>query len=204
MRPMPDPCCTVCTRTALCFWDFTGKIYLCYYTWGGGRLSPHTNPFVFLQPAWISTSHLGFSSIKRWHHSPNCLQMRPRRRSRCIFRSSAQARLVRAQATADNQKRCMMSCRRSIRAPAYDWFSRKPFVVLPFPLPSFPDLFLFSFCLQFFFFHSDAPSVGHNRTEVFSLSLLSLFTLFSPTQWQKEKEGEGRGGRRGILDHGVE
>lgn len=151
MCPMPDSCYTVCTKMALCLGDFPGKIYLCYYNsffcfcfWS----APHTKPFVFLLPAWISPSHLGFSCIKRWHHS----LIVSRWGRGWVFHSSASARLAHAQARADHQKRCMMSCRRSIRAPTCNRFSRKPIVLLSLPSPPFAGLFLFSFCLQFLLF----------------------------------------------------
>lgn len=177
MRPMPGPRYTVCTEMALCFWDFTGKIYLCYHTFFFFLDPPHTKPFVFLPPAWTSPSHLGFSCIKRWHHSPNCFQMRPSLSFPSIFHFAASARPAHARARADNQKRCMMSCRRSIRARACDRFSRKPIILLPFPSPScfsFPSAWT-SCCLR-------DSSQTHRLLETTGQRCLVWASLFSQTQ----------------------
>lgn len=198
----PDPCCTVCTKTALCFWDFSGKIYLCYYTWGGEP--PYKT--LCIPPAGLDL----YISFRILYQTMTSLLIVSRWGRGGVFVAFSAPRprpdwfMLRLQPIIQKGARCHVDG--AFGHPLATDFpgSRSSFCRFLRP----PSLICFSFLSACSFFwlawhHSEPPSVGHNRTEVFSLSL-SLFTLFSPTQWKKEKEGEGRGGRRGILDYGVE
>lgn len=85
-----------------------------------------------------------------------------------------------------------MSCRQNIRARTCDCFSGKPFILLPFSLLSFTDLFLFAFCLQIFVCLTTfrgavcrKPSDGGVCFE----PPQSFHPFLSNTMGEKEKEG---------------
>lgn len=131
---------------SLCDWDFTGKIYFFY------RVSffPYLYK-VLCVPEAILGHYISFSMLlHQTMTSPfsNCFQMRQGLSFHSLFHFVDQALAARAQVRADYQTRYMISCRRSTwRKTSCDQVSRKPFIHLPFPLPSFLCS-LFSFSLH--------------------------------------------------------
>lgn len=122
----------------------------------------YTKSSVFTKLSRATTSHLVCCCIKLWHQ-PILIVSRPGRGWVFILFSVS---VLQNPAKADNEKRCMMSCRQSMqRQNLVTKFPGSYSFPLLFPLLSFPLLCLFSNSLQWgkskFFFSSDNIQVLH-------------------------------------------
>lgn len=144
----------LCTKN-LCSWEFTGEnvfSFLCFF------FPPsYTKSSVFTNLSQATTSHLVCCCIKLWHQPrPNCFQTRRGLSFHFIFRFLAQVSAAPRPAKADNEKRCMMSCRQTRQHQnLVTKFPGSYHFPLSFPSLSFPLLCLFFFAMgksTFFFF----------------------------------------------------
>lgn len=82
----------------------------------------YTKSSVFTKLSRATTSHLVCCCIKLWHQPlSNCFQTRQGLSFRFIFHFLAQVSVAQHPAKADNEKRCMMSCRWSTRGAKILW-----------------------------------------------------------------------------------
>lgn len=131
----------LCTEI-LCSWEIIGK--MCFF------FSAYTKSSVFTNLSRATTSHLVCCCIKLWHQ-PVLIVSRPGKGwvFIFIFRFLAQVWVARHPAKADNEKRCMMSCRQSDSAKSLVTKFPGSYHFPPlFPLLSFPLLCPFSVSLQ--------------------------------------------------------
>lgn len=102
----------LCTKI-LCSWDFTGK--MCFFF-----AFPPPPYKVLCVPTAMPGHYISFSMLLyQTMTSPrsNCFQTRRGLSFHSIFRFLAQASVAQDPAKADNQERCMMSCRQSMQRP---------------------------------------------------------------------------------------
>lgn len=136
----------LCT-TFLCSWEFTGKISFFFKFLFFPLLYK-----VLCVPTTIPGHYISFTMLlyqTMTSARSNCFQTRRGLSFHFIFRFLAQVSVAQHPAKADNEKRCMMSCRQSIqRQNLVTKFPGSFPFPLPFPLLSFPLLCLLSFSLQ--------------------------------------------------------
>lgn len=96
----------LCTEI-LCSWEYRGKNVFLFF-------SSYTKSSVFTKLTRTTTFHLLLYQTMTSARS-NCFQTRQGLSFRCVFRFLAQVSVAQHPAEVDNEKWCMMSCRRGLQ-----------------------------------------------------------------------------------------